>query len=244
MLSRVAGIERKRGPAKDATARSTRASLRSTRCERAFNVIHASSDLPLRCRCGRVRGVASGVSPSTGFRFVCYCADCQAFARSLQRADILDSAGGTDIVQLPPGRVQLTAGIDAVQSLRFSNRVFRWYAACCRTPIANTAFSPRFPIVGLVHAFIGVEAEGPSRNEILDEILGPPLCRIYQRSASGPLPGNAPAPASFGVFVLRARKALGWWWRGLGRPNPFFDDRTGAPLFVPRVVTPGERAAL
>jgi len=26
--------------------------------------------LPLRCRCGRVRGVANDVSPSTGLRFV------------------------------------------------------------------------------------------------------------------------------------------------------------------------------
>ena len=65
-------------------------------------------DLPLRCRCGRVRGVASDVSPSTGFRFVCYCKDCQAFARFLERADVLDSAGGTDIFQMPPGRVKLT----------------------------------------------------------------------------------------------------------------------------------------
>jgi hypothetical protein len=35
---------------------------------------------------------------------------------------------------------------------------------------------------------------------------------------------------------------LGWWLRGLGRPNPFFDDH--APLSVPRVFTPSERAAL
>jgi hypothetical protein len=202
------------------------------------------SDLRLRCRCGHVRGVASEISPSTGFRFVCYCKDCQAFARFLDRADVLDAAGGTDIVQLPPGRVQLTAGIDAVQSLRFSNKVFRWYAACCRTPIANTAFSPRFPIVGLIHSFISVEAERPSRNEILAEILGPPLCRIYQRSATGPLPAHAPAPASPGVFVLRAAKVLGWWMRGLAKPNPFFDDRTGAPLSLPRMLTPSERAAL
>jgi hypothetical protein len=37
-----------------------------------------SLDLPLRCRCGRMRGVANNVSPSSGFRFVCYCKDCQA----------------------------------------------------------------------------------------------------------------------------------------------------------------------
>jgi hypothetical protein len=32
-----------------------------------------------------VRGVASEVSPSSGFRFVCYCKDCQAFAHFLER---------------------------------------------------------------------------------------------------------------------------------------------------------------
>jgi hypothetical protein len=37
---------------------------------------------------------------------------------------------------------------------------------------------------------------------------------------------------------------LGWWWHGLARPNPFFDDRTGAPLFAPRLVTGDERAPL
>ena len=133
---------------------------------------------------------------------------------------------------------------DAVQSLRFSNRVFRWYAGCCRTPIANTASSARVPFFGLVHSFIGVEAEGRSRNGILDEILGPPLCRIYERSATGPLPPDAPAPASLGLYALRAAKVFGWWWHGLGRPNPFFDDRTGAPLSQPRVVTGSKRAAL
>jgi len=31
--------------------------------------------------------------------------------------------------------------------------------------------------------------------------------------------------------------------RGLGRPNPFFDDRTNAPLATPRVLTPSEPSA-
>jgi hypothetical protein len=39
-------------------------------------------------------------------------------------------------------------------------------------------------------------------------------------------------------------KLLGWWWRGLARPNPFFDDHTSAPLSAPRVITASERAAL
>jgi hypothetical protein len=57
-------------------------------------------ELSLRCHCGRIRGVTSEVSPSSGFRFVCYCKDCPAFARFLERPDVLDTAGGTDIFQI------------------------------------------------------------------------------------------------------------------------------------------------
>jgi hypothetical protein len=37
---------------------------------------------------------------------------------------------------------------------------------------------------------------------------------------------------------------LRWWARGLARPSPFFDERTGAPRAEPRMFTPVERAAL
>jgi hypothetical protein len=195
--------------------------------------------LPLGCRCGQVRGTASDVAPDNGFRFVCYCTDCQAFARFLDRPDVLDSAGGTDIVHMPAGRLTFSTGTDAIRCLRFSSRVFRWYTACCRTPIANTA-GPRFPVVGIIHVFMNHEADGRSR----DEALGAPLCRIFEESATGPLPANAPPPRSLGLVARRLPTLLGWWLRGLGRPNPFFDGQTDAPLAVPRVVTPSERAAL
>jgi Family of unknown function (DUF6151) len=214
-------------------------------------------DLALSCWCGRVRGVARDVSPPAGFRLVCYCRDCQAFAHFLahvpekwspvfrqghapmQESNVLDAAGGTDIFQMPTGRLQLTAGTDAVRCLRLSSKgIFRWYADCCRTPIGNTV-GPRFPMIGLIHSFMSGEG-GRSR----DEALGRPACRIYERSASRPLPPDAPPRSSLGLTFRRISTVLGWWWRGLGRPNPFFDTRTGAPLAVPRVLTPAERAAL
>ena len=200
----------------------------------------AGTDLPLRCRCGHAHGVARKVSPSAGFRLVCYCKDCQAFARFLKRPGVLDAAGGTDIFQMPPGRLRLSVGTDAVRCITFSGNVLRWYADCCRTPIANTAVSPRFPIVGLIHSFIDHEAIVRSR----DEVLGPPLCRIYERSAVGTLPTNGPPPASFWIFGRRAAKLVSWWWRGLAQPNPFFLDRANAPLSAPRVLTQSEREAL
>lgn len=187
-----------------------------------------------------MRGVASGVSPSSGLRFVCYCKDCQAIARFLERPDVLDAARGTDIFQMPPARVKLTAGTDALRCVRLSSKgVLRWYSDCCRTSIANTV-GPGFPLAAIVHSFMDHEADGRSR----DEALGAPLCRIFERSAVGPLPSNAPPPPSLRVFTRRSSLMLRWWVGGLARPTPFFDDRTKAPRAEPRVLTPGERAAL
>jgi hypothetical protein len=166
-----------------------------------------------------VRGVANEVGPTTGFHFVCYCQDCQTFARFLRRPDVLDPSGGTKIFQMPTGRVKLTQGVDAVRCLRLSRKVIRWYADCCRTPIGNTA-GPRFPVV----SFMDHDAIGRGR----DGVLGPPLCRIYEQFAIGPIPPEATAPPSLSLFALRGSKLIGWWLRGLGRPNPFFDDHTSA----------------
>ena len=217
----------------------------------ASDVARLPLDLALQCRCGHLRGVASEVSPSAGFRFLCYCKDCQAFARFLDRADVLDAAGGTDIFQMPPARLKIATGADAFRCLRLSDKgVLRWYADCCRTPIANTAECRGFPVTAVIHSFMdhafanqALEdhlADGRSR----DEVLGPPLSRIYQRSAVGPLPPTAPPPPSLSIFARRTAKMLGWWLCGLGRPSPFFDDRTNAPRSVPRALTPVERAAL
>lgn len=199
----------------------------------------SSHDVLLRCHCGHVRGVARGVAPSAGLRFVCYCKDCQAFAKFLDRPDVLDAAGGTDIFQMPARRVVLTAGTDAVRCITLSGKVLRWYAECCRTPIANTAATARFPIVALIHVVMDHEAGDRSR----DEALGPPLCRIHEQSATAPRPPNAPPPLSSGIFLRRVAKLLGWWARGLGRPNPFFDDHTGAPVSQPLLVAPSRSPA-
>jgi hypothetical protein len=184
-----------------------------------------------------VRGVAGEVTPASGFRFLCYCKDCQTFARFLGQADILDAAGGTDIFQMAPARVKLIEGTDAIKCISLSKNVLRWYADCCRTPIGNTAADPRFPIVAVIHSFMDHERRAR------DDVLGPPLCRIYERSATGPLPPNAPPPPSLMVFGRRASKLLGWLVRGLGRPTPFFEDRTKAPRSLPRVLAPDERAS-
>jgi hypothetical protein len=184
-----------------------------------------------------VRGRAGNVSPQSGFRFVCYCKDCQAFARFLERPDVLDAAGGTDIFQMPPAHVRITEGADALRCVRLSERtrVLRWFTDCCRTPIGNSADRAGFPIAAVIRSFMDHEGGGRLR----DEVLGRPLCRIFQRSAVGPLPADAPPPPSLRAFARRGSKMLSWWVRGLARPSPFFDEHTRAPRAEPQVLGHG-----
>jgi hypothetical protein len=197
------------------------------------------TDLPLRCRCGRVRGVALGVSPESSSHVICYCDDCQAFARFLRTPGILDAHGGTDIFQVPPARVRITDGFDAVESMRLSERgLLRWYAGCCRTPIANTV-SARVPFVGIIHSFRSHEGDAPPSDDVLAKPVG-----IWAHFAEGGAPPDAHAKAPLALVARFAPKIFRWWVSGQGRPSPFFDAKTGAPCVTPRVLGAAERETL
>lgn len=199
-----------------------------------------ATQVPLRCRCGHVRGVVTDVSPASGNRIVCYCDDCQAFARHLGRPDVMNAAGGTDIFQVAPARVRITEGADELRCVRLSDKgLFRWYAGCCKTPVANTL--PRVPFVGLVGPIIDLASDRDGRTR--DEVLGPSLGAIHGRYAKGGVPAGAHAKVSLGIIGRCARVFAGWALAGLGQPSPFFEKGTRAPRAEVHVLTPAERAA-
>jgi Family of unknown function (DUF6151) len=92
----------------------------------------------ISCHCGKLKGTLNRNQEVN--RCVCYCADCQAFARFLKREhDILDEMGGTSIIQTIPANVTFTEGTEHLTCMRLTtNGLLRWYAACCNTPIGNT----------------------------------------------------------------------------------------------------------
>lgn len=198
------------------------------------------SDIPLKCACGKLRGSALGVSPSTGNRVVCYCGDCQAFARFLGRPDITDQWGGTDIYQMPPSRVRISSGEDVLSCMRLSPKgLLRWYCGACKTPVGNTV-KASMPFVGLIHNFMDHAGDGRSR----DEVLGKPAGYVWMKTAIGTLPDSIRKSSQLRI-IARSLKLLGkWWLTGAGSPSPFFDERTGAPRAEPRVLTLEERRAL
>ncbi len=197
------------------------------------------NDIPLRCACGTLRGTALAVSPEAGSRVLCYCEDCQAFARFLGRPEIMDAKGGTDIFQMAPGRVRISAGVEALRCMRLSEKgLHRWYCGECKTPIGNT-LGVRFPFVGLIHSFMDHAGHGRTRTEV----LGEPIGHVNTKSVVGGLP---PHPHDMWLPRLLARTVrlmATWWLTGAGSPSPFFDER-GAPRCTPRVLTPEQRRAL
>lgn len=110
-------------------------------------------DVTFSCDFGSVKGVAHEVSPKSVCHLVCYCKDCRAFARHLGQMEVLEPGGGSPLVQVMPARVEITEGQAHISCLKLAPRgLYRWYAACCNTPIANTVSTPKLPLAGLWRA--------------------------------------------------------------------------------------------
>lgn len=192
---------------------------------------------PIRCRCGALRGEVH--HPERGTRAVCYCRDCQAYARFLgPPSGMMDAQGGTDIVVVRPQHVFLTAGLANLGCMSLSDKgTLRWYATCCQTPIGNTPRDHKVAHVGLVHDCL--EAGDVS----LDAAFGPVRMRVNTHGAHGDVPANS--PWAFGIAVSRYLASVAWArLSGAYRFNPFFDTSLHQPIVHPRVLTPAERAAL
>lgn len=193
--------------------------------------------LPLRCECGKLRGTARKLSGRAGTRIICYCVDCQAFARFLGRNDVLDAHGGTDIFQMSPSQLQLDDA-STLTCMRLSEKgMFRWYCGECKTPLGNT-MGGRVPFIGLIHNFIDYRGAGTNA----EQVLGKPFAYVLTRSAQG-----TPAVRGAGIPRVLARSVrllAGWWLRGAAKQSPLFDPTTHEPKVTPKVLSEAERRAL
>lgn len=187
----------------------------------------------LRCRCGALRGHVELNDRSN--RMVCYCQDCQAFARFLGPADqVLDAQGGSDIVQLAPHRIKITQGAAHLAVMRLSSKgMLRWYAACCRTPVGNTMTSRNMPFTGLLAQCLETAP--------LEAAFGPVQGSVNTASAIG-----EPKPRAFGMAGSLLRilgMVAGSRLSGRYKNTPFF-TASGAPVAEPTVLSVEERARL
>lgn len=196
------------------------------------------ANLPLKCDCGLLTGVIEGVASDRRNRFSCLCDDCQAFAVWLgKKSSILDQDGGTEILPIVPPRLKILTGLEHLKSMKLSpSGMDRWFAGCCKTPIANTANS-KMPFAGVIHSIIYVE--GQTR----EDLMGPLVARIQGKYGKQPLlPGTykgTPARVMWTMirFMVPAfLKKQNW-------PTPFYSI-DGSPVVEPYVLKKEERESL
>lgn len=186
-----------------------------------------------QCNCGAVRGQIEGSGAHN--HLVCYCTDCQAFARYLGKAsEVLDAQGGTEIVQLAQPRLHFLQGEDRLSAVRLSEKgLVRWYTACCRTPIGNTLSDPKASVIGLVHACLD-----PAQ---IDKDFGTNIVAVNTATALG-----EPKPKQSGLLGVIARSLsiiFANLISGRYRKSPLFNG-SGSPRVEPEVLTPEELARL
>jgi hypothetical protein len=182
-----------------------------------------------QCQCGLLRGEVD--QPRRGVRAVCYCSDCQAYAHLLGAPGrVLDTLGGTDVVATHARAVRITSGSQALACLSLSPRgLLRWYASCCKPPIANTPRDPKLPYVGLVHTCL-------NQPDPMERSFGAVQMHVNTRSAKGKPPRGAAfsGMARFAVLVLRLTASR---LRGKPSARAFFDAQ-GAPVTQVVVASP------
>ncbi len=187
-------------------------------------------DVPLKCSCGAVQGVAINITPRNGNRVVCCCDDCQKFAKQLEReTDVLDEFGGTDIYQTSLSQVRIEMGVENIRCMRLSSKgLLRWYADCCKTPVGNTMNSG-IPFIGVIHNFMDIEN---GRNNVLGKV------RAYVQTIDAlgePTYPNASDKFPLGITLRIVRKMLIWKIKGMNKPSAFFSDN-GDPIVKPTVL--------
>lgn len=179
-----------------------------------------------QCRCGRLQGEMA--QPEQAMRAVCYCRDCQAYAHLLgQPQQVLDAHGGTDIVATQSRYVRFTSGAESLACLSLSPRgLLRWYAGCCRTPIANTARDWKLPYAGMVHSCLRQPQPMETSFPRIEMV-------VNTKSAKGAPPqvSRTRGVLRFARLMLRILAARA---RGAYRQTPFF-DASGAPVVEVKV---------
>lgn len=194
--------------------------------------------MQIQCECGKFKAEWTGFPKATPGRAVCYCDDCQSFMHHLQRTDLLDSAGGTEIVPAYPSDLHISAGKDSLRCTRLAPKgLLRWSTTCCNSPVGNTA--PGFPWVGLIHCVFKRDGD-----RSVEQALGPVKSRVMGRFASATPPAGTSAKLSLGDIWFVMPFMLRGFLLGKKRGSPFLEADGKTPIVEPYVLSLQERNAI
>jgi hypothetical protein len=194
--------------------------------------------MEIQCECGKFRAELVGFPRNTPGRLACYCDDCQTYSQLLGRPDLLDAAGGTEVVPVYPSELTFVAGREFLMCTQLTPRgMFRWSTSCCNTPVANTM--PGFPWAGLIHRVYNVKDA-----HFLEKTFGPIRSRIKGRFARGIVPKGTSPNIGFRDALAVLPFILKGKLMGKARKSPFFKDDGVTPIVPPRVLAEQERKAI
>lgn len=194
--------------------------------------------MEIQCECGTFRARLENFPRGSTGRLVCYCDDCQSFAHHLNRADLLDSAGGTEVISVYPGQMKIVAGRDVLKCLRLSPKgLYRWYAGCCNTPIANA--NPGFPWAGVSGRVFTVKDP-----DYLERVFGAVKSRVMGRFARGTPPAGTAQKINFKTIMTVAPFIIKGLATGRAKPSPFYAEDGRTPIAMPTVLSLEQRNAI
>jgi len=160
--------------------------------------------MKIQCDCGKFKAKLAEFPKNSPGRVVCYCDDCQSFLQKIQREELLDPHGGTELVPVYPCDMEFTQGAEYLKCYKLSPKgLSRWATDCCGSPIANTR--AHFPWVGIFHR--AFTREDP---DYLQK-LGPIRSRIMGKYAKSKPPFKVPEKMGFKVlysvmpFILKGK---------------------------------------
>lgn len=187
--------------------------------------------MQIQCECGKFRAELTQLPKNTVGRSICYCDDCQAYLHHLGRADLLDSAGGTEIIPVYPSEYKIISGKEFLTCTMLSPKgMHRWSTTCCNTPVGNTR--PKFPWVGVIHrAFTVNDANS------LEKTLGPIKSRIQGKFAKGIPPQGTSNKFTFKDFRAVIPFILKGFLTGKVKGSPFFETDGLTPIAKPKILS-------
>lgn len=186
-----------------------------------------------QCQCGSLQGLVG--EPQQTVRGVCYCKDCRAYSQHLSTTALThDSQGGAEFVATLAKHVTFSEGMQHLACMSLSDAgLLRWYASCCRAPIANTVRNWKLPYVGLIGSCLKA---GP----VDFEQSFPRLQMRVNTSGSRQAPPGLRFRTIVSLMGFMPKVMLSGA-NGTYQQTPFFESPAGVPTVRVAVLSEAER---
>ncbi|MES2855437.1 MAG: DUF6151 family protein [Bdellovibrionota bacterium] len=188
--------------------------------------------MEIQCECGKFRAELTRFPENSPGRLKCYCDHCQAYLHSLNRADLLDENGGSEIIPAYPAEIRFITGKEHLKCTRLhESGMYRFSTSCCNTPVVNT--DPKRPWAG-IHRRV-FTAKDPNQP---DKALGPIKSSIMGKYAKGTPPPGTPQKFDFNGMKLVMPYLIKGKLLGKAKGSPFFEN--GKSIAALKVLTESE----